>query len=91
MSPELFWGLHPAPLQDLESCGMWEGSPSGHLPVRKAKPTSIPSRFCSVSRLCGVAVSQTISPSAPRPVKSPNWERERQMKAGHCLTRVVQG
>lgn len=70
---------------------MWEGSPSGHLPVRKAKPTSIPSRFCSVSRLCGVAVSQTISPSAPRPVKSPNWERERQMKAGHCLTRVVQG
>lgn len=52
------------------------GSPSAHLPVRKAKPTSIPSLFCSVSRLCGVAVSQTISPSEPRPVRSPNWERE---------------
>lgn len=72
---------------------LWDvgGSPGAHLPVRKAKPTSIPSRFCSVSRLCGVAVSQTISPSAPRPVRSPNWESERQMRAGHCLTRVLQG
>lgn len=51
--------------------------PSAHLPVRKANPTSIPSRFCSVSRLCGVAVSQTINPSAPRPVRNPNWDTDR--------------
>lgn len=43
-----------------------------HLPVRKAKPASIPSLFCSVSRLCGVAVSQIISPRAPRPVRKLN-------------------
>lgn len=50
--------------------------PGAHVPVRKAKPTSMPSRFCSVSRLCGVAVSQIISPSAPRPVSRLNWGRE---------------
>lgn len=46
--------------------------PGPHLPVRKAKPANIPSLFCSVSRLCGVAVSQTISPRAPRPVRRLN-------------------
>lgn len=49
------------------------GVPGAHVPVRKAKPASIPSLFCSVSRLCGVAVSQIISPREPRPVRRLNW------------------
>lgn len=46
--------------------------PGPHLPVRKAKPASIPSLFCSVSLLWGVAVSQIISPREPRPVSRLN-------------------
>lgn len=43
------------------------------IPVRKAKPASIPSRCCSVSLLWGVAVSHTISPREPKPLSRLNW------------------
>lgn len=66
----LYQGPCPPHPQRSESQG---GVPGAHVPIRKAKPASIPSLFCSVSRLCGVAVSQIISPREPRPVRRLNW------------------
>lgn len=45
----------------------FRGRHPAHIPVRKAKPASIPSLFFSVSLLWGVAISQISSPREPRP------------------------
>lgn len=74
MSPQPFrsWSGPSLPLPRAQGPVGLGRVPGAHLPVRKAKPASIPSLFCSVSRLCGVAVSQIISPRAPKPVRRLN-------------------